>query len=517
VADITLVNLNMLFMRYGEEVERELHVPLGPLYLTRALEDAGFAVDFRDYQCVASDTPFDMEVFLDFLRDPAPVIGLSCMANLLPFTLLAMQAIRRRYPQCTVVLGGVGSKAVEEKLLTRFPWVNIICRGEAERSGPELLRTLQTGGDLASVPGISFRTNGHVVHTASAPRIADLDSIPFPAFEKVELARYNGYGMMTSRGCPYPCTFCSVAPVWNLESYSRGPKNIVDEMEFLHREAGVDLFLFQDEFFVSGKRQVMEFCRELRVREIQVHWKAFGRVNLVDDEMMRAMADNGCVELRFGIESGSDRVLKLIKKGFTTAETLEVVPRAVEIFRRVDAFFVWGFPFETMEDFHQSLFQMVSFRMMGARILPSLLSLLPQTEIYREWSQQVELEFCPYLLPEFVFTGHEVCRGGRIELPERYGEYFRLITSNPDVFPGFFHIDLANNVLPKLELLRQFGFYPEPEPAAAAESCGAHSPRVEPQALATRADPLPAGRRETPTRAPKRYPQRRPSSQPCDN
>jgi hypothetical protein len=91
------------------------------------------------------------------------------------------------------------------------------------------------------------------------------------------------------------------------------------------------------------------------------------------------------------------------------------------------------------------------------------------------------------LLPEFVFTGHEVCRGGRIELPERYGEYFQMIRSHPDIFPGFYHIDLAGNVLPKLDLLRQFGFYPEPEPSATAESCGAHSPRVEPQELATRA------------------------------
>ncbi len=489
MADITLINLNMLFMRYGEEVERELHVPLGPLYLTRALEDAGFSVDFRDYQCVDSDQPFDMEVFLDFLRDPAPVIGLSCMANLLPFTILAMRAIRARYPDRVLVLGGVGTKAVEEKLLTRFPWINIICRGEAERTAPELLHTIRRGGDLAAVAGLSFRSNGHVTHTPDRLRITDLDSIPFPAFQKVDLARYKGYGMMTSRGCPYPCTFCSVAPVWNLESYSRSPQNIVAEMEFLNREAGVDLFLFQDEFFVSGKRQVMEFCAELGRRGLGVQWKAFGRVNLVDEEMMRAMADSGCVELRFGIESGSDRVLQQIKKGFTADQALEVVPKAVEIFPRVDAFFVWGFPFETMEDFHQSLFQMVSFRMLGARILPSLLSLLPQTEIYRAWAERVELEFCPYLLPEFVFTGHEVCRGGRIEFPQRYGEYFDLIAKNPDIFPGFFHIDLAGNVLPKLALLRQFGFYPELEPAAAAaaaESCGAHSPHIQPQELATR-------------------------------
>jgi hypothetical protein len=180
-------------------------------------------------------------------------------------------------------------------------------------------------------------------------------------------------------------------------------------------------------------------------------------------------------------------LLKLVKKGFTTKQTLDVVPAAVEIFPRVDAFFVWGFPFETMEDFHQSLFQMVSFRMLGARILPSLLSLLPQTEIYRQWSEKVDLEFCPYLFPEFVFTGHEVCRHGQIDLPERYQEYFDLIINNPDVFPGFFHIDLEGNVLPKLEVLRQFGFYPEPQPVEpTAESCGAHSPRIEPQELATR-------------------------------
>jgi len=488
-ADITLVNLNMLFMRYGEEVERELHVPLGPLYLTRALEDAGLEVDFRDYQCVDSDEPFDMSVFVEFLRDPAPVIGLSCMANLLPFTILAIRALREAYPECRILLGGVGSKSVEEKILQRFPWIDVICRGEGELTGVDLLRTIRGGGDLTGVDGISYRRNGDVVHTADRSRIADLDAIPFPAFEKVDLPRYAGYGMMTSRGCPYPCTFCSVAPVWNLESYSRGAKNIVDEMEFLYRQAGVDLFLFQDEFFVSGKRQVMEFCRELTSREMDVQWKAFGRVNLVNDEMMRAMADCGCVELRFGIESGSDRVLKAIKKGFKAAETLEIVPKAVEIFPRVDSFFVWGFPFETMEDFNQSLFQMVSFRMLGSRILPSLLSLLPQTEVYREWSGKVELEFCPYLLPEFVFTGHEVCRGGTIELPEKHREYFDLITSNPDIFPGFFHVDLEGNVLPKLELLRQFGFYPEPEPAATStESCGAHSPRVKPQELATRVE-----------------------------
>ena len=497
MADITLVNLNMLYIRYGEQTDRELHVPLGPLYLTRALEDAGFEVDFRDYQLCRADDPFDMTTFLEFVEDPAPVIGLSCMANLLPFTILALKAIRDKYPDRTLILGGVGSKSVEDKILRRFGWIDIICRGEAERTGPELLHALAESADLSQVNGLSFRSNGSVVHSPDRERIHDLDSIPFPAFDKIDLGLYAGFGMMTSRGCPYQCTFCSVAPVWNLESYSRSPRNIVDEMKLLNERAGVDLFLFQDEFFISGKKQIMEFCRELQREELNVEFKAFGRVNLVDREMMRTLADSGCIELRFGIESGSDKILSEIKKGFTCSDVLDVVPAAIEMFPRVDAFYVWGFPFETMEDFNQTLFQMISLRMMGARILPSLLCLLPQTEIYRQWAGRRPLQFCPYLLPEFVFTGHEVCHGGAIEIPAAHRDYFELIERNPDIFPGFFHIDLESNVLAKLELLRQFGFYPDPnakspkpqqDEQGGTDSCGAHSPRIEPQNLATRID-----------------------------
>ncbi len=495
MADITLVNLNMLYIRYGEKAERELHVPLGPLYLTRALEDVGFEVDFRDYQLCDADDPFEMETFLDFLNEPAPVIGLSCMANLLPFTILALKVLHEKYPDKTLVLGGVGSKSVEDKILQRFPWIDIICRGEAELTGPELLSALiKKSSSLSHVEGISYRNNGDVIHNKERQRIRNLDSIAYPAFEKIDLNRYAGFGMMTSRGCPYQCTFCSVAPVWNLESYTRSPGNIIDEMKVLKEKVGIDLFLFQDEFFISGKKQVMDFCRQLQQQNLGIEFKAFGRVNLVDLEMMRALSDSGCIELRFGIESGSDKILSQIKKGFTCSEVLEIVPRAIEIFPRVDAFYVWGFPFETMEDFNQSLFQMISLRMMGARILPSLLCLLPQTEIYQQWTSRIPLKFCPYLFPEFVFTGHEVCHGSSVEIPEAHRDYFELIKHNPDIFPGFFHMDLKNNILVKLQRLRQFGFYPDPNTRPETslksdqnkESCGAHSPRIEPQNLATR-------------------------------
>ncbi len=158
-------------------------MPLGCLYLTRSLEDAGFSVDFRDYQLCGAEDPFDKAEFLNFLEDPAPLVGLSCMANLLPFTILAARELKARYPDRVIILGGVGPKAVEDKILSRFPWIDIVSRGEGELTGPELMGALRRGGDLSAIKGISYRRNEEVIHTPDRERIRDIDSIPYPAYE----------------------------------------------------------------------------------------------------------------------------------------------------------------------------------------------------------------------------------------------------------------------------------------------------------------------------------------------
>jgi radical SAM superfamily enzyme YgiQ (UPF0313 family) len=480
-ADITLVNLNMLYVRYADgRTEREKHLPLGPLYFAGALERAGFVVDFRDYQTHACKDPFHPETIAAYLADSAPVLGVSCMANLLPFTLMALQDFKAHYPNRVVVLGGVGSKSVERLILERCPWVDVVARGEGEISGPLLLQALKDGTALDAVPGISFIRDGRYVETPRAPRIADLDSLPPPSFQHIRFADYEGYGMITSRGCPYPCTFCSVAPVWDWETHSRSVPNLVAEMRQLHEEHGIKLFLFQDEFMVSGKARIMSFCEALDQAGLSVKWKAFGRVNLTDEETMRAMAAAGCCEIRYGIESGSNRILQLTRKGFTAEDAVEIVAKAVTIFDRTDCFYVWGFPFETMDDFYQSVFQMVSFRAMGARILPSMLCLLPQTEIYRNLPDPGKLEFCTGLFPEYMLTGHERLQGARCDWPAEHARIFEFVRHNPDIFPGFFHYDLNGNILPKLRVLQEFGFYgPDRAEVADTDSCGAHSPRVK--------------------------------------
>ncbi len=149
---------------------------------------------------------------------------------------------------------------------------------------------------------------------------------------------------------------------------------------------------------------------------------------------------------------------------------------------------MWGFPFETLEDFHKSVFQMISFRMLGARILPSLLCFLPQTDIFLDYAADGEkLEFCRELIPEYMLTGHEVCKTARVEIDEKHAALFDLVEQHPDIFPGFFHWDLEGNVWPKLKVLQQMGFYPaDNEDLEVTDSCGAHSPRVA-QATTARA------------------------------
>jgi radical SAM superfamily enzyme YgiQ (UPF0313 family) len=475
MADLTLVNMNMLYIKYLDgKVHRQCHLPLGPLYLNSVLNNHGLEVDFRDYQLLEAEELFSPDVLCDFLEDAAPVIGISCMANLLPFVLYAIPHLKQRYPDRKIVLGGVGSAAIEADILRLVPELDVISRGEGEINGPDLVRALRRDKPLDEVPGLFFRRNGEIVHTPPVPRVTDLDALPRPSYQGLDFGRYAGHNILGSRGCPYPCTFCSITPIWGWKAHSRSNQDIIDEMTEMHRDHGVKQFLFQDEYFVSSPKRMVEFSRLLQRSGLDVTYKAFARVDLVNEESLRAMADSGCVEIRFGIESASDKILSLTRKGFDSHKALEVVSLAKKIFRSVDAFYVWGFPYETMSDFSSSLFQMITLRGMGVRILPSLLTYLPQTRIYEEIEDKSALEFCPHLLPEYMISGIERRRSVRIDVDDKYSDLFDFILQNKNIFPGFFHIDVENNINPKLALLEEFEFYHPIE--AQDESCGAHSP-----------------------------------------
>ena len=460
--DITLVNMNLLYIAYEDRVDRELHVPLGLLYLVSVLEGQGYRVDLRDYQLYPGGDPFTIDHTLAFLEGSARVVGFGCMANLLPYTLLVAQALKARHPEKVVILGGTGPTAVEAAILQRFEAVDLIVRGEGERTIVDLMRALEGGRDLRAVPGISARVEGSTIENPPRPRIRKLDALPWPAYHRLDMAAYQGCGVVTSRGCPYRCTFCSVAPIWGHQAVLRGVEGVVAEMRHLFEAHGVTMFLLQDEFFCSDKARMLDFCAALESARLPVHWKCFARIDRVDEEMLRAMADAGCVHVRYGVESGSEAVLRQVAKGFTPAEASRVIALSAQIFPEVDAFFVWGFPFETMADFSNSVFQMSLFRSWGVRVLPCLLSFLPQTAIYRDYLSGKyggRLEFRPELTPEYVVTGHETSSMGETSISASQRPLFDFVAAHPGLFPGFLQWEPETNVWPKLQMLRELGFY----------------------------------------------------------
>jgi anaerobic magnesium-protoporphyrin IX monomethyl ester cyclase len=464
-ADITLVNMNLLYIRLNDRIDYEAHPPLGLLYLISELERLNYRIDFVDYQIFPrlnpQEDPFNLDRALAYIGETAPVIGFSCMANLLPFTLLVAERLKRRHPEKKILLGGVGPFGVESLILEKFPWIDFVVRGEAESTLPRLLDALPDSERISRVPGIFYRKHdGSICRTGQAPRIRNLDILPLPAYHRLDMSCYDAFGIVTSRGCPYECSFCSVAPIWNRRTTYRSHENIIAEIRLLHETYGVKTVLFQDEFFYSSDEKILDFCNRLQASGLPVRWKCYGRVNLVSEHVMKRMAETGCIQLRFGIESGSNRVLKRVVKGFGFQEALQAVNQALSAFNSVETFFIWGFPFEPMEDFFETAIQMERFRKMGVTVLPSLLSMLPQTDIYREYrkgSYGGELTLRPDLVPIYVVTGHEVVDTWN-SVPERYRDYYDFIGAHEDVFPGFFLFDYETNILPKYRVLREMGF-----------------------------------------------------------
>lgn len=225
------------------------------------------------------------------------------------------------------------------------------------------------------------------------------------------------------------------------------------------RKHGIKLFLFQDEFMVSGKARIMSFCEALD----QAGLNTSGRLRPRQSNRRGNHALHGGLGLlrdplrhRIRLQPGAQAHPQGIHR-----RAVEIVAKAVTIFDRTDCFYVWGFPFETMEDFYQSVFQMVSFRAMGARILPSMLCLLPQTEIYRNLPDPAKLEFCTGLF-RIHAHGPRALAGGTLRLkPAEHARIFEFVRHKPDIF-GLFHYDLNDNILPKLRVLQEFGFYGGP-------------------------------------------------------
>ena len=404
------------------------YLPAGLLYVAAALKRAGLAAEVRDWQLHDDPEPCRPQSFLRLVEGCADVVGISCMADFLPQVVLWARALKAKRPGVRVVLGGPGPAGVAAELLAAFPELDAVVRGEGELALPSLLASWQRGGrGLDAVRGVTWRLGGEVHHNPARPRVDDLNALPWPDYDLVRLGDYDDIAVVTARGCPYRCTFCDVAQLWPGPVRYRHLDGVLGEVEYLVRGCGRrDLTIADDTFGLKAAR-VAEFCARVRRDQLDFGWSCFGRVDIMTEDLVREMAAAGCRHIFYGLESGSDDVLREAKKGFDVATALETVTMTLK-HCQVTASFIWGYPFETFQDFQQTLAAVAYLTALGAHCDLQRLAPLPLSPLYGQHEDGLELVRDRTFGRAFD-TVHQGAYDAGLE---------DLIAAHPRLFPSFF-------------------------------------------------------------------------------
>ncbi len=321
--------------------------PLGLGYIAAYLKQHNISVDLVD--C----TFLPQEEALEKIRHSDPkIIGIYSMFSMKN---KAMQMAKLLRENCELLVAGGPLPTLNAKDF--LPGFDVVVIGEGEETTLELIRGVEKGNDLSRVKGIAYMEKDKIKLNPPRGFIEDLDSIPFPARELFDNQAYKNYyskkfgyiitTMITSRGCPFNCDFCS-RPIFGNRFRTRSAKNIVEEMEKV-LALGYDRIWFADDCFTLKRKRLIEICNEIVQRGIKIDWECLSRVDTIDREVTDKMKRAGCVRMFFGIESGNDSVLALMKKGATTKQAEDAVCVTKLSGIQVGAFFILGYPGESDE------------------------------------------------------------------------------------------------------------------------------------------------------------------------
>ena len=228
-----------------------------------------------------------------------------------------------------------------------------VIRGEGEFTFLELV----SGQEEEQIKGLSFKRDGKPVHNENRPFIQDLDCLPFPSRDSfLNDTEYLDFGhVITGRGCPFSCSYCASPQLWQRTVRFRSVSNVIDELEHLKKNYNSSLVHFADDTFTLNKQRAKEICREIIKRQLGITWVSETRADCLDEELVALMKEAGCVRIKIGAESGSDRILRKVCKG----TTIEEIRRAVRLIRDqglpLTVHLMAGFPGETNEDLRQTI------------------------------------------------------------------------------------------------------------------------------------------------------------------
>jgi anaerobic magnesium-protoporphyrin IX monomethyl ester cyclase len=330
--------------------------PLGLAYLAGILRREKAEVRILDL-LMARYSP---ELLRRELREFQPdVVGATCSTVNFKTASRILRLCKDFDSGVVTAIGGPHATFVAADLIEEAPWIDVVVMGEGDQTVVELVKALTEGSDLGQVAGMAFRKNGRAVVNAPRPLIKDLDSLPLPARDLLPVSKYRAlrvpFTVITSRGCPFGCIFCSAPKMFGRGVRYRNPKLVVDEIEMIHREMGFQEINIVDDTFTVKEPHVQAICQGMRDRNLKITWSVYSRVDTINPRMLNTMREAGCNWVCFGLESGSQKILDTIKKRITTAKSREGVKMAIESGLNVLASFILGLPGEDPETAGQTV------------------------------------------------------------------------------------------------------------------------------------------------------------------
>jgi len=437
-------------------------IPVGLLVLLSTLEQSGIkAAIYKPEIVIARDQDLP-KVAEDMLSQNPGSIGFSTWCDSFPIFLLLAKEIKKIDPEIPVIFGGPQASILAEDTLAKYPAIDFILKGEADFTLPKLMSRLLIGEEVGgeSIPGLAYRdlSTKKVISASTGDIVRDLDNLPVPSYEKI--FQNSKVRIDAGRGCPYPCTYCTTNQFFSKKYRVKSPGRIISEMEYCHQELGITGMGISHDMFTLNKAFIADFSRQLlsrnRISEVPFTWTCSARTDCVTVKMLDQMKESGCNAIFFGIESGSEKIQKEIRKHLDLPEAMKIISYAVDLGIVTIVSYMVGFPGESRKDLNDTLRSILEAAMVGARPQLTQLSILPGTPIYQNHVEELEYDG--------IHSGFSVTHPTE--------KINKLIQSDRNTFSSFFYLpneqisrqtylflaDLVNNLehfLPTLVFIRK--------------------------------------------------------------
>jgi radical SAM superfamily enzyme YgiQ (UPF0313 family) len=337
-----------------------LLTPIGLAYLAGAIREwTSSRVDFLD--CRAEN--YSPSVALRRIKEIEPdIIFFTLATPLIDFAGSFCRRLKDEIPDIRIAAVGTHVTVLPQESLEALP-IDYIIRGEPEETSCDLINVLERGGDLKEIKGLSFRSDNRVLHNPDRPLRENIDSFPFPARDLIPNEKYSApfarnrpFGLiLTARGCPFECKFCSTRAYYGHTWRPRKIEDIVSELKLMAGRYGIRDIGFWDDTFTIQPDRVIALCRKIISEKLDIEWICLSRVDTVDRELLAWMKKAGCYQIQFGIESGDEDIQQRLGKPVTTKQVKQAFRWCVEEGIEPVAFFMLGNPGETGESIKKTM------------------------------------------------------------------------------------------------------------------------------------------------------------------